>query len=95
MKKLLCVLVLLVAICLESADAQTSCVPDSQYTKAGIYPDTLVGLPCAEETELYEATITVIAPVDSLYDLGGQLGTINATILYKVYLYSFNFLNKS
>lgn len=62
-----------------TVSAQT-CTPDAQYTLAGVYPDTLVGLPCAQTTVLYQTTITVIAPVDSLFDLGPPLNTINATI---------------
>lgn len=79
-KKLLSITIALVVITSISVVAQITCVPDGQYTAAGVYPDTLVGLPCAETDEAYETTITVIAPVDSLYDLGFPIGVINATI---------------
>ncbi|HIO67512.1 MAG TPA: PKD domain-containing protein [Flavobacteriales bacterium] len=77
--KLLTLLVLLLMVGTITVSAQ-SCTPDAQYTAVGIYPDTLVGLPCAQTTVLYQTTITVITPTDSLYDLGPPLGTINATI---------------
>ena len=77
--KLLALLVLLLMVGTITVSAQ-SCTPDAQYTAVGIYPDTLVGLPCAQTTVLYQTTITLITPTDSLYDLGPPLGTINATI---------------
>jgi len=79
MKKLLSLIVVTVFVGTVTVSAQT-CTPDAQYTKDGIYPDTLVGLPCAEVGVLYQTTITVIVPVDSIYDLGGSIGVINATI---------------
>ena len=79
MKKILFLLIILASFGLEGIKAQT-CVPDNQYTLPGIYPDTLVGLPCAQTTVLYQTTLTVIAPEDSIYDLGPPLGTINAII---------------
>jgi len=77
MKKLLFSIVAIMTVGTLTVNAQ--CTPDPQYTLSGIYPDTLVGLPCAEVGVLYETTITVIVPVDSLYDLPG-IGVINATI---------------
>lgn len=79
MNKLLTIFVLLLMVAPITVSAQ-SCTPDAQYSGPGIYPDTLVGLPCAQTTVLYQATITVITPTDSLYDLGPPLGTIVATI---------------
>ncbi|MBL4734713.1 MAG: PKD domain-containing protein [Flavobacteriales bacterium] len=78
-KKLLSTIVAIVMIGTITVTAQT-CVPDGQYTLPGIYPDTLVGLPCGQVNVQYSVTITAIIPVDSLYDLGPPLGTINATI---------------
>ena len=78
-KKLLSLIVVMVMVGAITVSAQT-CTPDAQYTQPGVYPDTLVGLPCAQTTVLYQTTITVIAPTDSLFDLGPPLNTINATI---------------
>ncbi len=69
MKKILFLLIILASFGHEGIKAQ-SCTPDNQYTLPGIYPDTLVGLPCAHTTVLYQTTITVITPTDSLFDLG-------------------------
>ena len=78
-KKLLSLIVFVAMVGTITVSAQT-CTPDAQYSAPGVYPDTLVGLPCAQTTVLYQTTITVIAPTDSLFDLGPPLNTINATI---------------
>ena len=78
-KKLLFLLLIIASFGHAGVKGQ-SCTPDNQYTLPGIYPDTLVGLPCAHTTVLYQTTITIITPTDSLYDLGAPLGTINAII---------------
>ena len=51
-----------------SANAQ--CTPDPQYTSPGVYPDSATGLAPAYVGQLYEETITVIVPVDTVIMVG-------------------------
>jgi hypothetical protein len=46
-----------------------NCVPDPQYTLPGIYPDTATNLPCAVAGVLYNATITVVLPADTVGEI--------------------------
>ena len=41
------------------------CTPDPQYTNAGIYPDSSVGLPDAIVGQDYSEVITIITPIDT------------------------------
>ena len=61
MKKIL--LTLTLAFAFIGADAQ--CTPDPQYTLAGIYPDSSVGMPAALVGQAYNEVITIITPVDT------------------------------
>ena len=61
MKKIL--LILTLAFIFIGANAQ--CTPDSQYTIAGIYPDSATGLPNAMVGQAYNEVITIISPVDT------------------------------
>jgi len=61
MKKIL--LTLTLACAFIGANAQ--CTPDPQYTNAGIYPDSSVGMPDAIVGQAYSEVITVITPIDT------------------------------
>ena len=74
MKKIL--LILTLAFIFIGANAQ--CTPDSQYTIAGIYPDSATGLPNAMVGQAYNEVITIISPVDTSTVILGQ--TISVTI---------------
>ena len=74
MKKIL--LTLTLAFIFIGANAQ--CTPDSQYTIAGIYPDSATGLPNAMVGQAYNEVITIISPVDTSTVILGQ--TISVTI---------------
>ncbi|PCJ83144.1 MAG: hypothetical protein COA57_11925 [Flavobacteriales bacterium] len=41
------------------------CTPDLQYTQAGVYPDTIQGLPDATVGIFYSQVLTIVAPVDT------------------------------
>ena len=41
------------------------CTPDSQYTLAGVYPDSATGLPDALVGQAYNEVITIITPIDT------------------------------
>lgn len=58
--------------------AQAQCTPDSQFTIAGIYPDSATGLPNAMVGQAYNEVITIISPVDTSTVILGQ--TISVTI---------------
>ena len=74
MKKILLTLTLALAF----VGAQAQCTPDPQYTNAGIYPDTIIGLPAALVGQAYNEVITIIAPLDTTTTVLGQ--TIPVTI---------------
>ena len=74
MKKIL--LTLTLAFIFIGANAQ--CTPDSQYTIAGIYPDSATGLPNAMVGQAYNEVITIISPVDTSVVIFGL--TISVTI---------------
>ena len=61
MKKIL--LTLTLACSFIGANAQ--CTPDPQYTNAGIYPDSSVGMPAAIVGQAYNEVITIITPIDT------------------------------
>ena len=61
MKKIL--LTLTLACAFIGANAQ--CTPDPQYTNAGIYPDSSVGMPAAIVGQAYSEVITIITPIDT------------------------------
>ena len=61
MKKIL--LTLTLAFAFIGADAQ--CTPDPQYTLAGIYPDSSVGMPAAIVGQAYSEVITIIVSADT------------------------------
>ena len=61
MKKIL--LTLTLAFVFIGANAQ--CTPDPQYTQAGIYPDTTIGLADALVGQAYSEVITIITPIDT------------------------------
>jgi len=61
MKKLL----LLFAITFGCITANAQCTPDPQYTNAGIYPDSSVGMPAALVGQPYNEVITIITPLDT------------------------------
>ena len=48
------------------------CIPDPQYTAAGIYPDTSTGLATAYVGQSYSQNITVITPTDTVVDVLGN-----------------------
>jgi len=58
--------------------AQAQCTPDTQFTIAGIYPDSATGLPNAMVGQAYNEVITIISPVDTSTVILGQ--TIPVTI---------------
>jgi hypothetical protein len=64
MKKILLTLTLAFAF----FGAQAQCTPDPQFTLAGIYPDSSVGLPNAIVGQAYNEVITIIVSLDTLVD---------------------------
>jgi len=75
MKKIL--LTLTLAFTFIGANAQ--CTPDPQYTLAGIYPDSSVGMPAAMVGQAYNEVITIIVSTDTIVDFNGL--SISVTIL--------------
>jgi hypothetical protein len=69
MKKLLLLLAFVFAV--NFANAQ--CIPDPQFTAAGIYPDTTIGLADAYVGQSYSQDITVITPTDTVVEVLGQM----------------------
>jgi hypothetical protein len=69
MKKTLLTLSLAIA----SIFASAQCIPDTQLTDAGIYPDSATGLANAYVGQLYNQNITIITPIDTFVanPLGG------------------------
>ena len=65
MKKILLTLTLAFAF----IGAQAQCTPDPQYTIAGVFPDTIVGLPDAFVAQSYSQNLTIITPTDTLAEL--------------------------
>ena len=61
MKKILLAFTLILGY----ANAYSQCTPDPQYTNAGIYPDSSVGMPAALVGQAYNEVITIITPVDT------------------------------
>ena len=75
MKKILLSLTLALAFIVANAQ----CTPDSQFTIAGIYPDSVTGLPNAMVGQSYNEVITIIAPLDTSGLFNGA--TIPATVI--------------
>ena len=71
MKKTLLTLSLAIA----SIFASAQCTPDSQFSAAGIYPDSATGLSPAYVGQSYSQNITIITPSDTVTDnpLGGTM----------------------
>ena len=67
MKKIL--LSIILAFAFVGANAQ--CTPDPQFTVAGIYPDSVAGLPNASLGQPYNEVITIISPLDTIVDFNG------------------------
>jgi hypothetical protein len=81
MKKILLTLVLTIATIFASAQ----CMPDLQFTDAGIYPDSATGLVNAYVGQNYSQNITIITPLDtSVASLGGLTVTIDSINLTSV-----------
>ena len=81
MKKILLTLVLTIATIFASAQ----CMPDLQFTDAGIYPDSATGLVNAFVGQNYSQNITIITPLDtSVASLGGITVTIDSINLTSV-----------
>ena len=74
MKKIL--LTLTLAFAFIGANAQ--CTPDPQFTTAGIYPDSVTGLPNAIVGQTFNEVITIVTPLDTSATLFGL--TIPVTI---------------
>ena len=68
--------ILTVMFSVTSSNAQ--CIPDPQFTAAGIYPDSATGLAPAYVGELYNQNITIITPTDTTVEYLGQI--VNVTI---------------
>ena len=73
MKKIL--LTLTLAFAFIGANAQ--CTPDPQFTAAGIYPDSIVGLSTAFVGQAYSENITLVTPVDTFADVLGTMLLVN------------------
>tara|TARA_Y100001954_G_scaffold235933_1_gene294953 strand:- start:88 stop:849 length:762 start_codon:yes stop_codon:yes gene_type:complete len=67
MKKKLLILICVFANFFVSAQ----CVPDSQFTAPGIYPDTALGLDDAIVGQPYNQVITIITPLDTSVEYNG------------------------
>jgi len=81
MKKTLLTLSLTIATIFASAQ----CIPDPQFTDAGIYPDSTAGLANAYVGQNYSQNITIITPLDtSVASLGGITVTIDSINLTSV-----------
>ena len=63
MKKLLLFLTFVCAILL--GYSQNGCTPDPQFTVAGVYPDSAIGLTNAYVGQAYSENITLITPLDT------------------------------
>ena len=50
--------------------ANAQCIPDPQFTAAGIYPDTATGLADGYVGQSYIQNITIITPTDTVVDIG-------------------------
>ena len=73
MKKIL--LTLTLALAFVGANAQ--CTPDPQFTLAGIYPDSSIGMPDAIVGQPYNEIITIIVSTDTTVDVFGQSISVN------------------
>tara|TARA_B100000767_G_C19601763_1_gene465949 strand:- start:104 stop:862 length:759 start_codon:yes stop_codon:yes gene_type:complete len=74
MKRIL--LSIILAFVFVGANAQ--CTPDPQFTVAGIYPDSISGLPNAAVGQPYNEVITIISPLDTTVDFNGV--PLNVTV---------------
>ena len=57
--------------------ANAQCSPDPQFTAAGIYPDTSIGLADAYVGQSYNQDITVITPTDTVVEILGQMLSVD------------------
>ena len=73
MKKILLSIILAFAFVLVNAQ----CTPDPQFTAAGIYPDSIAGLPFAAVGQPYNEVITIICPLDTIVDFNGVPLSVN------------------
>ena len=76
MKKIL----LTLALAFTFIGTQAQCSPDSQFTLAGIYPDSVTGLLPAFVGQLYSQNITIITPSDTSVVITAGTPAINVTI---------------
>ena len=76
MKKILLTLTLALAF----IGTQAQCTPDSQFTLAGIYPDSVTGLLPAYVGQLYSQNITIITPSDTSVVISAGTPAISVTI---------------
>ncbi len=53
--------------------AFAQCIPDAQYSVAGIYPDSATGLSPAMVGQSYSENITIICPTDTVVDVFGTV----------------------
>ena len=85
MRKLLLVLTFASATIFLNAQS-VGCVPDNQYTAAGIYPDTATGLAPGYVGASYTENITIITPTDTTVDVLGTMVsvTIDSIVLTSV-----------
>ena len=72
MRKLLLLLTFAFVAIFVNAQSTNGCAPESQYTAAGIYPDTALGLSPAYVDQSYIQNITIITPLDTNVDILGQ-----------------------
>ena len=72
MKRILLVFTFVSATIFLNAQS-VGCVPDNQYTAAGIYPDTATGLDPAYVGQAYNQNITIITPTDTTVDVLGNM----------------------
>lgn len=86
MRKLLLVLTFAFVTIFANAQSTMGCAPESQYTAAGIYPDTATGLAPGYVGESYTENITVITPTDTTVDVLGTMVsvTIDSIVLTSV-----------
>ncbi|MBL4658397.1 MAG: T9SS type A sorting domain-containing protein [Flavobacteriales bacterium] len=60
---------LIVVLAMAGTVSAQNCVPDMSITVPGIYPDSITNLPCALVGKLYDATITVVLPADTVGEI--------------------------
>ena len=58
---------------------RAQCLPDMQFTVAGIYPDSATGLSNAYVGQLYQQNITIIVPTDTPIVVTAGLPAVTVT----------------